>query len=83
MPVCSRMRLRMWRPSTPSPWKEYGDVRGLKAEARMISSPRSRSIRAESRPCDSLSSAQGPPKITRSLLPSCWLPIGILVLDFR
>ena len=71
MPVRSRMRLRMWRPSTPSPWKEYGEVRGLNAEARMISSPRSRSMRADVMPCSSLSSAQGPPKITRSLLPSC------------
>ena len=28
-PVPSRMRARISRPSRPSPWKEYGEVRGL------------------------------------------------------
>ena len=28
-PVCSRASARIFRPSSPMPWKEYGDVRGL------------------------------------------------------
>ena len=49
----------------------------------MISSPSRRIIRADSKPCSSLSSAQGPPKTTKSSLPISCPPTGIRVLDFR
>src|SRR5699024_12720932 len=41
-PVSSLTAHRMSRPSSPSPWKEYGLVRGLNAPPRSMVAPRRR-----------------------------------------
>ena len=40
-PVASRASARIRRPSRPSPWNAYGDVRGLNAPPRSIVQPAS------------------------------------------
>ncbi len=48
------------RPSALSPWKEYGDVRGLKAPPRRNLAPDFFTLRAISHICPSLSTEHGP-----------------------
>src|SRR5918992_1381504 len=47
-------------PSSPRPWKEYGDVRGLKAPPRTYSKPACLTALAEDSNCSWLSTVQGP-----------------------
>ena len=59
-PVSSRASARILRPSTPSPWKAYGEVRGLKAPPRSIVTPCSATTRAVSNVCSRVSTVHGP-----------------------
>ncbi len=45
-PVSSRARASSLNPGSPSPWKEYGEVRGLNAPPRRMVAPLSRICRA-------------------------------------
>ncbi len=47
-PVASRASANMARPSSPRPWNEYGEVRGLNAPPRSRSAPASRTACAVS-----------------------------------
>ena len=59
-PVSSRACASSFSPSSSSPRKLYGDVRGLNAPPRSIDAPRSRIARAVLISCSSLSIAHGP-----------------------
>ena len=48
------------RPSSPSPWNEWGEVRGFQAPARSIAAPPSAAAWAVSSICSRDSAAQGP-----------------------
>ncbi len=47
-------------PSSPSPWKLYGELRGLNAPPRKIFAPARRTAAAVARTCVSLSAEHGP-----------------------
>ena len=47
-PVAARTSARISSPATPSPWKAYGEVRGLKAPPRSSVAPAVRAITAAS-----------------------------------
>jgi hypothetical protein len=53
----------------PSPWKAYGDERGLKAPPRNAVAPAARTARADVTICSSLSTEQGPATMAISLPP--------------
>ena len=59
-PVSSRASRRMASASTPSPWKAYGDVRGLNAPPRSIVAPAAATTRAVSSVCSRVSTVHGP-----------------------
>ena len=69
-PVASRASARMRSPSSPSPWKEYGLVRGLKAPPRRMCAPAALMARATMRVCSIDSTAQGPATIVSSRPPT-------------
>ena len=48
------------RPSSPSPWKLYGELRGLNAPPRKIFAPARRTAAAVVRTCCSVSAEHGP-----------------------
>src|SRR3954471_7549466 len=50
----------MRRPSSPRPWKLYGELRGLNAPPRKILAPARLTAAAAARTCGSLSAEQGP-----------------------
>ena len=68
-PVSSFASWRRRRPSTPRPWNEYGEVRGLYAPPRSIATPASLTTRATSSVCSRLSTVQGP-----AIRPKCSPP---------
>src|SRR5919201_2961545 len=59
-PVSSPASRRIARPSSPSPWNVYGDVRGLKAPPRSIVAPAPATTRAVSNVCSRYSKEHGP-----------------------
>ena len=59
-PVCARTSARIRRPSSPSPWNAYGEVRGLYAPPRSSVAPAAWAICAASSVCSGVSTAQGP-----------------------
>ena len=67
-PVSSRASARMCSASTPSPWKAYGDVRGLNAPPRRAVAPASLTSLAQRRSCSRDSTEQGP-AIMQTFLP--------------
>src|SRR6478752_3094331 len=60
---------RIRRPSSPSPWNEYGELRGLNAPPRSTFAPARRTAVAAAITCCSLSSEQGPAMTTTSSPP--------------
>ena len=59
-PVSSRASRRISSASTPSPWKVYGEVRGLNAPPRSIVAPAAATARAVSSVCSRYSTVHGP-----------------------
>ena len=59
-PTSSRTSARMRSPSTPRPWKAYGDVRGLYAPPRSSVAPARLAMQADSSVCSAVSTAHGP-----------------------
>ena len=59
-PVSSLASRRIVSASSPSPWKVYGEVRGLKAPPRSIVAPASATARAVSSVCSRYSTVHGP-----------------------
>ena len=59
-PVSARASFKITSASSPSPWKAYGDVRGLKAPPRSIVTPSALTQRAVSSVCSRDSTGQGP-----------------------
>jgi hypothetical protein len=59
-PTESRTSARIFSPSAASPWKAYGEVRGLNAPPRSRVAPAAWAIRAASTVCRLFSTAQGP-----------------------
>ena len=59
-PVRSRASARSRRPAMPSPWKAYGEVRGLNAPPRRIVAPAAATASAVSNSCSRLSTEHGP-----------------------
>src|SRR6266851_2175140 len=51
-PVSSRTSARIFRPSSPSPWYAYGEVRGLNAPPRSSEAPAALAVRADGYPAD-------------------------------
>src|SRR5579875_2611423 len=68
-------------PSTPRPWKEYGEVLGLNAPPRNMADPFLAPPLATSLNCSSLSTAHGPAAITTSLEPMGTPPTSTTVLS--
>ncbi len=68
-PVSCLASLSSLRPSRPSPWKEYGELRGLNAPPRRATAPAAFTCRADSRICFSFSTEQGPAMIGTSVPP--------------
>ncbi len=60
--------LSILRPSTPKPWKSYGDVRGLNAPPRINFSPLACKFLATASTCSNDSTEHGPN--TNDLLPT-------------
>jgi hypothetical protein len=75
IPVSSRASTRHLRPSSPSPWNEYGEVLGLKAPPRRIVTPRAESRCADSRIIFRLSPRRGLP------LTTTWSPDAVAHAD--
>jgi hypothetical protein len=64
---CSSAASRIQRrASSPCPWNEYGDVRGLKAPPRRTRAPEGCTDRATTPICSRLSTEQGPAITTTS-----------------
>ena len=59
-PVSSRASRSTSSASSPSPWKLYGEVRGLNAPPRSIVAPASATARAVSSVCSRYSTVHGP-----------------------
>ena len=59
-PVSSRASRRIASASSPSPWKVYGDVRGLNAPPRSHVAPAAATARAVSSVCSRYSTVHGP-----------------------
>ena len=59
-PVSSLASARISRPLDPSPWKAYGDERGLKAPPRKTVAPAAATARAVSSVCSRVSTVHGP-----------------------
>ena len=78
-PVCSRASASSSRPFSPSPWKLYGEVRGLNAPPRMIRAPAALTAWAVSSTCSRLSTEQGPAMTTSSLPPISTSPTLTMV----
>jgi hypothetical protein len=64
--------LSIFNPSTPNPWKSYGDVRGLKAPPLINFSPLACKSAATASTCSCDSTEHGPK--TNDLLPSPIIP---------
>src|SRR5438094_793364 len=70
-PWASAARRSSFRPSSPSPWNAYGDVRGLYAPPRSTVAPASATARAIVNTCSSPSTEHGP-----AMIASCDPPIA-------
>ena len=68
-PTIDRCSARYFKPSTPSPWKEYGDVRGLNAPPRSIRAPDSFRYAPSDSSISRDSTAHGPAITTTPLPP--------------
>ncbi len=68
-PVWRRASARWRSPARPSPWKAYGEVRGLKAPPLRMWPPASRTARAVSSSISSFSTLHGPAISTTSSPP--------------
>ncbi len=71
------------RPFSPRPWKEYGDVRGLKASPRKRAAPALRTASAAANICSLLSTAQGPAITVTRLPPKGTPPASTTVSSLR
>ncbi len=69
-PVSSRAAANSFSPSVPSPWKLYGEVRGLKAPPRKAFAPAPFTAWAASRIWSRSSTAHGPAITTSSFPPT-------------
>ena len=82
IPVASRTSARISRPRTPSPWKAYGEVRGLNAPPRSSVAPAACAICAASRVWLGVSTAQGPAmKVNVSGPIGTWRPVPTQTVD--
>jgi hypothetical protein len=70
-PVSSPASRKSWSASTPSPWKVYGEVRGLNAPPRSIVAPAAATTRAVSSVCSRYSTEQGPAMSPNASSPIC------------
>ena len=82
MPYLSPASLRYLRPSSPSPWKEYGLVRGLKAPPRRMTAPASLTEAAISMIWERHSHAHGPAIMATLLPPILTFPTFTIVSSF-
>ena len=64
-PVSSEAVFMYLKPSSSSPWKEYGEVRGLYAPPRRMVAPAFFTALAMHSNCSSVSTAHGPDMIVR------------------
>jgi hypothetical protein len=71
---------RRRRPSSPSPWKLYGELRGLKAPPRSTFAP-ARLTAAASLTCSSFSAEHGPAMTITSSPPIRTSPIVMTVFS--
>src|SRR6267143_991553 len=69
-PVSSRALASSRRPGLPSPWNEYGELRGFQAPPRSTTAPASFTWRAASMIWRSVSTEQGPAIATTSVPPN-------------
>ncbi len=72
--------LNIFNPSTPIPWKAYGDVRGLNAPPLNIVAPDSLMVLAIISTCSYDSTLQGP-AITTTLLPPILTPFTSIIVS--
>src|SRR5262245_12687992 len=72
-PCASAARRSSFRPSSPSPWNAYGEVRGLYAPPRSTVAPAAATARAIVNTCSSPSTEHGP-----AMIASCGPPIATL-----
>ena len=70
------------RPRLPSPWNEYGELRGLNAPPRSAVAPASRTARAAATICSSDSTEQGPAMIDDVLVRRTTRPGAIVTIVF-
>ena len=86
MSMTSDTSFRLWRsaaprsmrsPSSPSPWKLYGELRGLKAPPRSTFAPARFTAAAAASTCSSFSAEQGPAMTITSSPPIRTSPIEI------
>src|SRR5437762_3608615 len=70
-PVSRLASARYLSPSSSSPWKEYGDVRGLKAPPRKTRAPAALTFAATSSTCPRDSTEHGPAITTISYAVFC------------
>src|SRR2546422_6656424 len=82
-PVSRLASARYLSPSSSSPWKEYGDVRGLKAPPRKTRAPAALTFAATSSTCPRDSTEHGPAITTISLPPIRTPSTGITVASRR
>ena len=78
-PNSSRTLARIFRPASPSPWKLYGEVRGLYAPPRNRRTPVVFNRSATVKHCTSLSTAQGPATNAKCGPPTRTSPEGVAI----
>ena len=83
IPNSSPAALRIFSPSTPIPWNEYGEVRGLYAPPRSTFAPAFATLFAVSNTCLSFSMVHGPAITTTSGPPIETLPARMMVFSLR
>ncbi len=81
-PVASLTSARILSPSSSSPWKEYGDERGLNAPPLNMVAPYFFTSLAMVMACSRLSTAQGPATMAMRSPPTSTLPILIMESSF-
>ncbi len=82
-PFASATRRMSLSPSSPSPWNEYGEVRGLKAPPRRTRAPAARTAAAVRTIWSSDSIVQGPAMSTTAVPPISTSPIRSTVVSRR
>ena len=80
-PVSRRHSARISSPRSPSPWNEYGDVRGLYTSPRRIVAPAAFAACVLISACSSDSTAHGPAMIVKESRPTGVVPTFTVVVS--